>query len=166
MSVDVVTTYEFRFDDGTTREFTIRLRQPALDYVCPPCDGEPEWTRLSFNQCPNCSLDEDRHPCCPVARNLVPVSDAFFNRMSYDPVEISVSTADRAYRKSCPLQEAACSLMGLIMATSGCPHLDKLRPMVYTHLPFSTADQTTYRAVSMYMLIARIRYSPPFPCST
>jgi hypothetical protein len=42
--------------------------------------------------------------------------------------------------------------MGLIMATSGCPHLDKLRPMAFTHLPFSTMAQTTYRAVSMYLL--------------
>ena len=38
------------------------------------------------------------------------------------------------------------------MATSGCPILNKLRPMVHTHLPFATIEETTYRSISMYLL--------------
>lgn len=152
MPEDRVTTYQFTFGDGTTREFNIKLRQPALGLVSKPPNEEPEWTALTFHQCPNCPLSVDEHPRCPVARNLVPVSDAFCDRVSFDEVDIVVQTEARSYGKRCALQEAASSLMGLIMATSGCPHLDKLRPMVYTHLPFSTAEQTTYRAVSMYLL--------------
>ncbi len=146
------TTYSFTFSDGTTREFSVKLRRPSLDSVPTSNDDRAEWTRLEFNQCPNCPLSIADHPHCPVARNLVPVNAAFCDRLSYDEVDVLVHTEVRTYKKTCALQDAVSSLMGLIMATSGCPHLDKLRPMVFTHLPFSTADQTTYRAVSMYLL--------------
>jgi hypothetical protein len=38
------------------------------------------------------------------------------------------------------------------MVTSGCPIMDKLRPMVRTHLPFAKIEETTYRLASMYLL--------------
>jgi hypothetical protein len=152
MSDETVTTYRFTFDDGTKREFAVRLRPPSMTMVPEPLDEEPEWIRLGFRQCPNCPLNSSDHRNCPVARNLVSVNNAFRHRVSFVEVDIVVCAAERTYVKTCALQEAASSLMGLIMATSGCPHLDKLRPMVYTHLPFSTSAQTTYRAVSMYLL--------------
>jgi hypothetical protein len=117
----------------------------------------PEWTALGFHKCPNCTLDPRRHPCCPPARNLAPACEAFRHRVSCDAVDVIVRTEDRSYMKHCAMQEAFSSLMGLIMATSGCPHLDKLRPMVLTHLPFATWEQTTYRAVSMYLLAQYLR---------
>ena len=43
------------------------------------------------------------------------------------------------------------------MPTSGCPHLDKLRPLVHTHSPFSGLDETTYRAIAMYWLAQYFR---------
>ena len=147
-----ITTYQFRFADGSRREFSVKLREPTLELVSTPGGDEPEWTKLAFYQCPNCPLSPAEHPWCPVARNLAPVSEAFCDRLSHDKVEVVVRTEARAYQKTCALQEAVSSLIGLIMPTSGCPRLDKLRPMVFTHLPFSTPEQTTYRAVSMYLL--------------
>jgi hypothetical protein len=47
--------------------------------------------------------------------------------------------------------------MGLYMVTSGCPIMDKLRPMVYTHLPFSSLEETLYRAASMYLFAQYFR---------
>jgi len=138
------TTYQFTFQDGTTRAFSVRLQLPSLDLVPAPDSEPPEWTRLTVHQCPNCPLNADDHPRCPVAVNLVPVGEAFRDRVSHDEVDIVVRTEARAYHNSCALQEVIASLMGLIMATSGCPHLDKLRPMVFTHLPFSTKGETTY----------------------
>jgi hypothetical protein len=35
--------------------------------------------------------------------------------------------------------------------------MDKLRPMVYTHLPFSSLEETLYRAASMYLLAQYFR---------
>ena len=52
---------------------------------------------------------------------------------------------------------ALSALVGIYMVTSGCPHLDKLRPMVASHLPFATWQETTYRAISMYWLAQYIR---------
>jgi len=147
-----VVTYQFAFTDGTAREFSVELRQPSLDLIPASTGGEPEWTTLAFRKCPNCLLSADDTAYCPVAKNLVPIAQAFQNCMSYDPVEVTVHTEARMYHNTCSLQEGISSLMGLIMATSGCPHLDRLRPMVFTHLPFATLRETTYRAVSMYLL--------------
>ena len=38
------------------------------------------------------------------------------------------------------------------MATSGCPHMEFLRPLTRFHLPFSTPEETIYRVTSYYLL--------------
>ena len=43
-------------------------------------------------------------------------------------------------------------VFGLVMATSACPYMDFLKPMARFHLPFSTAEETIVRSVSMYLL--------------
>jgi hypothetical protein len=43
------------------------------------------------------------------------------------------------------------AITGLIMATSGCPIMDHLRPLTRFQLPFSTSAEMTYRIVSMYL---------------
>jgi hypothetical protein len=43
------------------------------------------------------------------------------------------------------------------MVTSGCPILDKLRPMVDMHLPFMNRQETLYRMVTMYLLAQYFR---------
>ena len=45
------------------------------------------------------------------------------------------------------------------MATSGCPVLDVLRPMAFTHLPFANENETIFRAVSSYMTAQAIKVS-------
>jgi len=49
------------------------------------------------------------------------------------------------------VQVAAGSLMGIYMVTSGCPVMDKMRPMVETHMPMYTWRETLYRTCSMYL---------------
>jgi hypothetical protein len=44
------------------------------------------------------------------------------------------------------------SVLGLIMATAGCPWTDRLRPMARFHLPFANEAETVYRSVSMFLL--------------
>jgi hypothetical protein len=43
-------------------------------------------------------------------------------------------------------------MMGLIMASSGCPILIKLKPLVRNHLPFASNKETVYRSLGMYLL--------------
>ena len=44
------------------------------------------------------------------------------------------------------------SVLGLIMATAGCPWTDRFRPMARFHLPFASEAETVYRSTSMYLL--------------
>ena len=63
-------------------------------------------------------------------------------------------------------QQALASLMGLIMASSGCPRTAVFRPMARFHLPFSNESETAYRVAAMYLVaqhfIAREGGKPDF----
>jgi len=43
-------------------------------------------------------------------------------------------------------------VLGLIMATAGCPWTDHLRPMARFHLPFASEEEPVYRSICMYLL--------------
>jgi len=80
------------------------------------------------------------------------VIEHFKDGVSCEPTEVEIATESRTYRKRVPLQDGLSALVGIYMVTSGCPILDKLRPMVQSHLPFATSEETTYRAIAMYWL--------------
>lgn len=63
-----------------------------------------------------------------------------------------MTTEDRAYLKVASLQEGLQGIFGLIMATSGCPHMDFLKPMARFHMPFSSSIETMVRTTSLYLL--------------
>ncbi|MDP6579946.1 MAG: hypothetical protein QF681_04745 [Vicinamibacterales bacterium] len=77
--------------------------------------------------------------------------ELFGDWISHHQVEVSVDAHDRRYLKTTPAQSAASSLIGIVMVTSGCPILDRFRPMVEIHLPFQTPPEATYRFLSMYL---------------
>lgn len=149
--------YRFTLEDQQVVEFAVELELPALGIVGRQGDIPPEWCALTFRQCQHCPLDEADHPWCPVARNLAPVIQTFAAHVSCEEVDLTVVTTERTFERHGPLQNGLSSLVGLVMATSGCPFLDRLRPMVYTHLPFSDSEQTTFRAVSTYLLAQYLR---------
>lgn len=153
-----VIEYRFRFKDRPEQVFTLRLRKPELQLETSASGVLPGWTRLEHHQCPNCPLSPATTPHCPVAVNLIGLMDAFMDCLSTEPADITVRVESREYTKRAPVQYGVSSLMGLMMATSGCPLLSKLRPMVQTHLPFATIEETIYRAVSMYLLAQYFRY--------
>lgn len=62
------------------------------------------------------------------------------------------ATTERTVSAETSAQQGLGSLLGLIMATSGCPHTVFFKPMARFHLPFSNESETIYRAVSMYLL--------------
>jgi hypothetical protein len=145
--------YRFNFENGKTTEFTIQLRRNDLGLVAEPGASQPpEWTRLEFNQCPNCPLRKETHPYCPIAVNVVDVVNFFKDVISYEKTYVTIETDSRTYIGKVSVQEGIKSLMGLFMATSGCPVMDKLRPMAATHLPFPTIEESIYRLLSMYLL--------------
>jgi len=50
------------------------------------------------------------------------------------------------------LEEGLRSLMGLIMATSDCPILGKLKPNAQNHLPFASQEEFITRSASQFLL--------------
>ncbi|MCK4761017.1 MAG: hypothetical protein KAW12_02385 [Candidatus Aminicenantes bacterium] len=149
--------YEFIFADNHREEFALNLTGSYLHLEPLPVDENDSWVKLGFHQCENCPLDPAEHEYCPVARNLLYVVTRFKDHVSYDPVSTRVSTGSRQIMKNTSLQTGLSSLIGLIMATSGCPVLDKFRPMVFTHLPFSDENETIFRAISVYLLAQYLR---------
>jgi hypothetical protein len=144
--------YTFTFKDGKSQEFVVTLDGETLSLQSSATEPPPEWARLGFNQCPNCPLDPETHAYCPIAANLSGVVHAFGDRQSYEPALVTVESRNRAYTREAPLQTGISPLLGLHMATSGCPVLDRLRPLVETHLPFMSRQETMFRILSLHVM--------------
>lgn len=152
-------TYRFRFLDGTEKEFLVKLDRHNCSLVTPKRTHYPEWTRLDFKQCRNCPLSRDEHTHCPVAVNIVDIVEFFQDSQSVEQAIVEVDTRQRVTKRgTTALFPAISSLIGIHMVTSGCPILDKLRPMARFHLPFADTEETVYRALSMYALAQYFRH--------
>jgi hypothetical protein len=149
--------YTFNLAGGPSRCFEVRLEAQTLSLIKTNRVDLPEWTRLESCQCPNCPLDAGEHPHCPLAVDIIDLVEFFTDFTSYDEVEVNLQTKERDYVKRTSVQKGVSSLMGIYMVSSGCPIMDKLRPMVRFHLPFATIEETTYRAISMYLIAQYFR---------
>ena len=78
--------------------------------------------------------------------------ETFRASVSYDKVHVMVETEQRDYEKEVPLQKALSGLVGLLMVSSGCPIMKKLRPLIRYHLPFANLHETQFRIISMYLM--------------
>ena len=143
--------YTFTFATGETKEVMVRLDAATLTLIQDE-QPRPPWTALSYHQCPNCPLSQEQHPHCPAALGLRDVVALFSQSLSYETVEVCIESGARRYAKRTSLQEALSSLIGLLMVTSGCPVMGKLKPLVRHHLPFAKLEETRYRVLSMYLL--------------
>ena len=83
--------------------------------------------------------------------------DFLGHAFSYEEVDVRISTDERSYVKHTTMSEALSSLLGVYMVTSGCPIMDKLRPMVRFHLPMASSEETTFRAIAMYLVAQYFR---------
>lgn len=87
-----------------------------------------------------------------MALRLESLMDVFKDEISHHRVEVTVKTTERTYLKDVALQEALGALFGLVMATSGCPVMNYLKPMARYHLPFASMEESIVRSVSMHLL--------------
>jgi len=157
-------TYRFRSPDGGLKVFHIELERPDLNlHKKEPELDLPVWTELGHEQCPNCPLSTKQHARCPIAVNLVGVVEAFTDVFSYDESEVEVITEARKFSTRAKNTNAVGSLIGIYMVTSGCPIMDRLRPMVLTHLPFATTEESVYRSISMYLMAQYFRQRNGLP---
>lgn len=144
--------YNFRFTDGTAISVPLRSQTPAFELLAPPEAATVPWAKLEFHQCPNCPLDSRRVPHCPAALQLVALTQACAAFPSHERIELTVTTSERTVSQVTTLQRALGSLLGLMFADSGCPHMHFFRPMARFHLPLASEEETIYRAASMYLL--------------
>jgi hypothetical protein len=145
-------TYIFKLGDGKEKKFHVKLNPETLNCVQPEEIISPEWTRLEYNQCRNCPLTRSQYEFCPIAQNLVEVIAFFKDSISYEKADVLVKTKERDIFAKTTIQKGLSSLIGIYMVTSGCPIMERLKPMVYQHLPFASLEETVYRATSMYLL--------------
>lgn len=134
----------------------VRLDAETLEATGKAGDG-PEWTRLEFHICPNCPLANTGVTHCPMAKALTGLLADAGKVVSHDKVHVVMHSAWRTVSADTTAQRAFGSLMGLVMATCGCPEMAWLRPMARFHLPLANEEETIYRAASMYLMAQYFR---------
>jgi hypothetical protein len=141
----------YQFDDGAGLNEIFAVKLDESGHSIPPVE-KPGWTQLSCHQCENCPLKESEHQHCPAALSLVDLLPIGEKLMSYDTLNVTVITEERTVIQRTAAQRAISSLMGLLLAISGCPITAIFQPMARFHLPFANEDETIYRVTSMYAL--------------
>jgi len=144
--------YQFNFPDGHQKDFTVDFNNKSLQAELVTENNYPDWTQLEFHQCKNCPLTSEDYLYCPLAVNLVPIIYWCKDLLSYDKVDITVTSAERQVCAHTSLQRAISSLLGLLMSSSACPKMKFLRPLARFHLPLATHEETIFRAVSATFL--------------
>ena len=146
--------YLFRLESGVGHRFDVEFDRP-------PAGGDlPAWTLLEADKCPHCPLPSAPGAHCPAAADLVPVVEKFAALSSVDRIDVHVVTLQHEARKRTDTQTALGALMGLILATSACPILGRMRPLAHTHMPFATPTERVYRIVSMHLMGCHVRGEP------
>jgi hypothetical protein len=152
MSEPLRIRYRFDLSDGSQKflDFTFDAADFRLANAAPA--SPPFWTDLTFNQCANCPLDAADHPHCPAALHMASAIELLKALVSFDTVGVTVTQAERTAYAETTAQQAMSSVLGLIMATAGCPWTDRFRPMARFHLPFASEAETVYRSICMFLL--------------
>lgn len=140
-----IISYYFRLASGNEHRFDVDFERPAASGPL------PDWTLLETDKCDNCPLASGPGVRCPAAADLVPVIERFSALASVDNIDVRVVNAQYESRKHTDTQTALSALMGLILATSGCPILSRMRPLAHTHLPFSSDTEMVYRIAAMHL---------------
>ncbi|AYC33450.1 hypothetical protein D3880_14265 [Pseudomonas cavernae] len=140
--------YRINLDTGHELNYRIELER---GYDRERAERAPAWTRLEHQQCSNCPLKREDYSHCPAAVDLHRVIEDFHGLPAFKKAGFWVRTPEREYSKQVGLEEGLRALLGLIMATSACPTLAKLKPMAHNHLPFASNQEFILRAVSLYL---------------
>lgn len=140
--------HSMQYEVDVDREFDLKQARPDT----------PAWAKLGYNQCPNCPLTVKDCAYCPAAVDLVQVVTDFQKLPAVKTAHVTVVTPEREYSKETALEEGLRSLMGLIMATSACPILHKLKPNARNHLPFASQDEFIIRSAALYLLRQYFNY--------
>lgn len=146
--------YFFQFDNNEQLAYPLQFNEKKMELISLKENVLPKWTDLEFHQCQHCPLDSSKIKSCPVATNLIPFIKLCGDLNSYKSVDVEVRTSERIYSiKNTTTQRAFSSLLGLIIASSPCPHVNFFKPMARFHIPLANDKETLYRAIGSYLLM-------------
>ena len=137
--------YQFALTDGPSHDFSVNVDRQARSG-----EGAADWTRLEVQQCPHCPLKGSAATHCPPALDLERIVAAFNEILSYQTARVTITTPERTIIKDCDVQTGLTALLGLIMASSACPVLSKMKGLTRTHLPFQSLEETQFRFIGAY----------------
>ncbi len=140
--------YEFDMGSGDRHEFVIDIDRASSA----TSSGGAPWTQLGYKQCPNCPLKTESSPTCPAARDLERVVGAFTEVVAYQSALVHVHVHGRVVSKDTDIESALVALLGLVMASSGCPVLARLKGMARMHMPFQLPEEAMLRFVGSYLV--------------
>ena len=121
--------YRFDLPNGSQKSLDFNFNATDFRLVNEAPAVPPFWTDLKFNQCANCPLNAAEHPQCPAALQMASAIEPLKALVSFDTVGVTVTQAERTIYAETTAQQAMSSVLGLIMATAGCPWTDRFRPM-------------------------------------
>ncbi len=142
--------YTFHLSKGPPIVFEVDERVDSS--VENPQDPVPDWLALEFHQCSCCSLPPGSRRTCPAALSIRPAVEVFSPFLSHRTAQVTAELGSATLQAGIPLQQAVRSVAGLLLALSSCPVLGKLRPMAQFHVPFSTAEHTSFRFVASHLV--------------
>ena len=131
--------YRFTAGDGTTTAFALAFDAQTLQPLDTQRTDTPAWAALGRHQCTHCPLQAAQTAQCPAALRMADLLDWSASLSSFEQVELTVITGERTTTARTSAQRAISSLMGLLIATSGCPQTAFLRPMARFHLPLANS---------------------------
>ncbi|MCG8571855.1 MAG: hypothetical protein MJB14_17100 [Spirochaetes bacterium] len=144
--------YIFDLKNRDSLSFTVLLDKNNITAIPPENSQDCEWTRLGFHQCEICPLETENVANCPIAYNISGLAEKFNEIYSTETAKITVNVEERTYLKNDSVQQGLRSILGIYLATSGCPHMQILKPMARFHLPFASMEETIYRHVGNYLI--------------
>ncbi len=146
--MDII-TYQLKLEDGRSYAFEIDIDRPSSVAATGP---HADWTRLESNRCSNCPLDPATARYCPAAVDIEEIAEQFVQTLSIQRADVWVHTRQRSYFKNTDSQTFLNSIFGVIMASSACPILTRLKPLAYFHLPFANLEETFHRLAGAYLV--------------
>jgi len=150
---DDILKFEYKFSlKSKDVNYRVDIDRKTLSLIIKEEMKKQKWMELDFKKCSICPLDSKSHPYCPLALATAEIITEFKDNLSYDKAKVTVKTRERIYYKDCDLQKGLSALLGLLMATSGCPFFYELKPVARFHLPFATIEETIFRVASSYLL--------------
>lgn len=103
-------TYHFCCARDKDRDYTfhILLDGDGLDQVREAPEALPEWTRLEYAQCAGCPLSQEECPHCPAAVSLLDIAELCGEMLSFDEVDVTVTSSERVTKTTTSAQKVAC----------------------------------------------------------